>query len=72
VRQKALLFGHAIMATEITPVGDRNPQIVYFASETVYHSQSCKAKMPTDKAEMLHSKGLGKILSLNGYDARNA
>ena len=37
MRQKTLLFGHAIMAAEVAPVGDRYPQIVDLSSETINH-----------------------------------
>lgn len=38
--QECLLFGHTIGATEIAPVGDRYPQIINIASETVLHRQT--------------------------------
>jgi hypothetical protein len=37
MRQKSLLFGHAIMAPEIAPIRHRYPQIINFPAKTVNH-----------------------------------
>ena len=57
MRQKRLVFGHAIMAAEITPVGDRYPQIVNFASKAVDHTYRLGGNLGPTKPKCKKSKG---------------